>query len=455
MSTTPATSAPPSSPPPPSSSSPPSPSSDGPSWAPLPAHAVTDDADAPPPDPDAAPERVLAGALRWIEAGLEWFRPRRWEEYLPPRPFRPGPLLELLGLLRVLDREGVLPRTAPLPGRALDLAAETAADPAFERSLRRGDAYFPYHLNLVMLLEHLGRPQPALRARCEALLAADAGGHLRPYKPVLNRLELRYFLDRGGLTAPPSLPTVEALLRESVAALAPDVLQLTESETYALTHAVFYATDFGRHRLDLGAGPRAGARLRETVRVLLGVHLARGNLDLLAELLLCTRALAKGPETSPAERTAWHTLARAARPDGAVPSPVHRPEVLATLTGDKAAAYLFGTCYHTTTAAALAAATLRHRPPDTLRPATGTPRPPRAEPAEIRTWARRVAAEAATAPTTLRTAWRDQLAPLLTLAVQARDPHVLAELLTAAESLGTTAHSPAREAAAHLTAWTD
>ncbi|MFC8872566.1 DUF6895 family protein [Streptomyces sp. NPDC057148] len=451
MSTTPAASAPPS-PPPPSSS-------DGPSWPPLPAHAATDDAEAPPPgrdpapDADAAPERVLAGALRWIDANLEWFRPRRWEEHLPPRPFRPGPLLELLGLLRVLDREGVLPRNAALPGRALDLAAETAADPGFERSLRRGDAYFPYHLNLVTLLEHLGRPQPALRARSEALLAADAGGHSRPYKPVLNRLELRYFLDRGGATAPPSLPTVEALLRQSVAALDPDVLQLTESETYALTHAVFYATDFGRHRLDLGTGPRT--RLRETVRVLLGVHLARGSLDLLAELLLCTRALAEGPEISPAERAGWHLLARAVRPDGAVPSPVHRPETLATLTGDKAAAYLFGTCYHTTTAAALAAATLRHHPPGTLRPATGTPPPPPADPAAIRAWARRVTAQAGTAPTTLRTAWHDQLAPLLTLAVQARDPHVLAELLTAAESLGTTARSPAREAAALLTAWTD
>ncbi|MFC7987235.1 DUF6895 family protein [Streptomyces sp. NPDC057336] len=451
MSTTPAASAPP--------SPPPSPPSDGPSWPPLPAHAATDDAEAPPPgrdpapDADAAPERVLAGALRWIDGNLEWFRPRRWEEHLPPRPFRPGPLLELLGLLRVLDREGVLPRNAALPRRALDLAAETAADPGFEGSLRRGDAYFPYHLNLVTLLEHLGRPQPALRARCEALLAAGAGGHHRPYKPVLNRLELRYFLDRGGVTAPPSLPTVEALLRQSVAALDPDVLQLTESETYALTHAVFYATDFGRHRLDLGT--RRRTRLRETVRVLLGVHLARGSLDLLAELLLCTRALAEGPKTSPAERAGWHLLARAARPDGAVPSPVHRPEALATLTGDKAAAYLFGTCYHTTTAAALAAATLRHRPPDTLRPATGTPPPPRADPAAIRAWARRVTAQAGTAPTPLRTAWHDQLAPLLTLAVQARDPHVLAELLTAAESLGTTAHSPAREAAALLAAWTD
>ncbi|MEU1055429.1 hypothetical protein ABZ397_23150 [Streptomyces sp. NPDC005876] len=437
-------------------------SCEGPSWPPLPAHAVPEEGDgaarvrAPgsPPDADTAPERVLTGALRWTEANLEWFRPERWEEYLPPRPFRPGPLLELLGLLRVLDRDGVLPRGAALPSRALDLAAETAADPGFARSLRRGDAYFPYHLDLITLLEHLGRPQPGPRARCEALLAADAGGHCHPYKPVLNRLELRYFLDRGGLTAPPALPTTEALYRQSVAALAPDALQLTESETYALTHAVFYATDFGRHPAAPDDDPDTAARLRRTVRDLLGVHLARGSLDLLAELLLCARALAEGPETHPAERAAWQQMARAARPDGALPSPVHRPEVLTSLTGDKAAAYLFGTCYHTTTAAALAAATLRRRPPDTLRPATGTPPPPCADPAAIRIWARRVTARAGTAPASLLAAWRDQLAPLLTLAVQARDPHVLADLIEAAGSLGVTTRSPAREAAALLAAWT-
>jgi hypothetical protein len=65
-----------------------------------------------------------------------------------------------------------------------------------------------------------------------------------------------------------------------------------------------------------------------------------------------------------------------------------------------------------------------------------------------------VTARAGTAPASLHTAWRDQLAPLLTLAVQARDPHVLADLIEAAGSLGVTARSPAREAAALLAAWT-
>ncbi|MFJ7250970.1 DUF6895 family protein [Streptomyces sp. NPDC098085] len=434
-------------------------------WPSLPAHLRTGRTRL---DEEDAARRVLAGALRWIEAHLEWFAPRRWEEFLPRRPFRPGPLLELLGLVRVLDRSALLPRDAPVPSRALTLAEEAVRDADFARGLHRGDAFFPYHLNLTALLELLGRPHPALRAACEELLAADAGGHCRPYKPVLSRTELRYFIDRGGFTAPAALPGLGALYRESIAARSPDVLQLTGSETYALTHVLFYVTDFGHHRR-LPDRSGAAAEVRETVRVLLGVHLARGGLDLLAELLLCDSALDDGWDdgwsdgqgdgcghghgSGPLRHAGWNALAAAQREDGAVPSPLHRPEVLAGLTGDKAAAYLFGTCYHTTLAAALAAAV---RKPGT--PATGSTQSiggplPRADPEEIRQWARKAAERAGTAPAAVRNAWAAHLDPLLALGVQAHDPGVLADVLRAAERLGRGDRPLVRSAAALLAAW--
>ncbi|MEU7281425.1 hypothetical protein AB0A69_22015 [Streptomyces sp. NPDC045431] len=387
----------------------------------------------------AADRRVLAGALRWVEANLEWFAPGRWEEFLPRRPFRPGPLLELLGLVRVLDRAGVVARDAPLARRALDLAEEAVADAEFGRGLRRGDELFPYHLNLVALLELLGRPQPGPRAVCEELLAADAGGHCRAYKPVLGRLELRYFADRGGFTAPARLPDLGTLYRGSVAALDPDVLQLTASETYALTHALFYATDFG-HRRDLLGGAREVARLRGTVRVLLGAQLVRGGLDLLAELLLCDTALTGAYGCDALVYDAWAALAGAARPDGAVPSPVHRPEVLAGLDGGKAEAYVFGTCYHTTLAAALAAA-VRAGPVAAERP-PGCPPLPGADAAGIGRWAREV-------PGAGPEVW----APLLAAGVQARDTEAVAAVLGAARRLGHGDDPLVGAAAALLSAW--
>ncbi|MCX4970321.1 hypothetical protein OHA98_37295 [Streptomyces sp. NBC_00654] len=418
---------------------------DGPYWPPVPAHARREAAcGAAVPEPDASAGHVLAGALRWLEEYVEWFAAPRWEEYLPRRPFRPGPLLELLGLVRLLDRSGLVPKEAALPSRALDLAARAAGEAEFGQGLRRGDELFPYHLNLIALLETLGRPQPEARAVCQALLAADAGGHTRAYRPVLSQVELRYFVDRGGFAPPAALPALDVLHCRSIAALGPDVLQMTGDETYALTHVLFYVTDFGRTRRLLG-GPGEVARLREPIRVLLGVHLARGSLDLLSELLLCAGALGGRGDDDPLVREGWHALATAQRPDGAVPSPVHRPEVLSGLTGDRAAAYLFGTCYHTTLAAALAAAA-RERRQGAARSAPGDPRQqvppslpvhaPRADREEIRHWARRAAALPRTGSPDMREAWSARLGPLLALAVQARDQEVLAELLYAAGCLG-------------------
>ncbi|WP_051837424.1 DUF6895 family protein [Streptomyces sp. NRRL F-2580] len=372
----------------------------------------------------SAASRVLAGALGWLETNLEWFAPERWEEHLPRRPFPPSTLLELLGLVRLLSRSGVhAEANAAFTRRAVELAARTAAAPSFGEGLRRGDELFPYHLNLVSLLDLLGRPQPTSRTRCQALLDADAGGHTQPHKPVLNRLELRYFLDRGGFAAPSRLPDAESLYAQSIAALSPDVHQLTSSETYALTHSVFYATDFGQRPCPDTPGSEA---LREAVRVLLGVHLARRNLDLLSELLLCARAL--GGPTLTFERQGWEAVEAAQRSDGAVPSPVHRPEVLEGLTGDKAAAYLFGTCYHTTLAAALAATvTLRSVSPG---PDLGVPMP-RADRTEVLAWANEVRKSPSA-----HDAWREQLDPLLVIAVQDADPMLLDEILHAAEHLG-------------------
>ena len=415
-------------------------------------------------DEEEAARRVLTGALEWFEAHLDWFAPRRWEEFLPRRPFRPGPLLELLGLVRVLDRAGILPVTAPLSSRALDLAEETVREAEFAHGLRRGDAYFPYHLNLTALLEILGRPYPELRAACQALLAADAGGHCRPYRPVLSRIELRYFVDRGGFAAPGPLPGLGPLYRESIAARGPDVLQLTDSETYALTHVLFYATDFGRRGLPCRGG--AVTPVREAVRVLTGVHLARGSLDLLAELLLCDTVLGEGTAQAPPgprhgsgtlRRAGWNALAAAQRPDGAVPGPVHRPGILAGLAGDKATAYLFGTCYHTTLASALAAAVQRREPVPAPagppRPAEPTGAPPRADPEEIRQWVRRESEAAQNAPPAVRADLAARLDPLLALAVRAHDQAVLTEVVRAAERLGHGDAPLVRSAAALLAAW--
>ncbi|MFF9814335.1 DUF6895 family protein [Streptomyces sp. NPDC014006] len=404
---------------------------------------------------------VLPGVVGWLERNLCFFDPEMWERHLPRRPFSAGPLLELLGFLRLLSDTPapapVRPVSEGLRAGALALAEQVVDTAEFTRRLRRADEFFPYHLNLVALQHLMGRPRPGLLHRCEALLVAGAGGHFQPHRPLLSRLELRYVADRAGVAVPQGVPGLAALYRQSLPGLGADPLALDDTEVYAFTHALFYATDFGAHALP------PGAAVDDTVRVLLASHLIGGHLDLLAELLLCADVV--GPEETDLVRRGWTALASAQRPDGAVPGPVHRPAVLAGLTGEKAEAYLFGTCYHTTLATGLAAAArLRQvsRPvpqapspclPESAAEGAPSPYPPvGADPDAVREWAGAVAAAAAHATEPDRGRWVEAVAGALVLCARRRDRPGLEAVLGAAGVLGVAGSPLVRSATARLAA---
>jgi hypothetical protein len=273
-------------------------------------------------------------ALGWLEENLEWFDPAVWNELLPARPFPAGPLLELLLLCEHI------PDTR-FAGLALDLADRLTATQEFRAGLYRGDALFTYHVWLLVLMDRLGPARPHLLAAAQSLL--DAG--VRPALDGVGALELRYVADLGGLMSP-HLPPAPRLYRRWREGQHLDPFRLSGNECYALTHAVFYATSFGR--TPLAPDPE----LTRTTLVLLAAHLANDDLDLGAELFH-TALVTSGPEGLGPAR---HRLATAARRGGAVPGPLHDPALVARSTGRKAAAYVFGTCYHTTIVTTLALA---------------------------------------------------------------------------------------------------
>lgn len=295
----------------------------------------------PPVDGD-----LVTGAIDWLTANVAWLDPARWEQFLARRPFPASTVLEVLTLCRSLRRGPRAHQATTLIESSADIAERVVTNPTFLSGLYRADTLFTYHIWLLTLLDVLGRPRSELREVVQRLLDAGCGAVASPGRPAHALVELRYVLELGGYRNP--LPELPELIGHNMLTTGVNPLYLTDNECYAVTHLLFYLTDFADHP---GGVDLPG--IAELVTTLLGVYLAKDDFDLSAELLLC--ALALGQREHDLVTHGWQRLNKARRPDGAVPGPLHDPAVLARLSGAKAAAYLFGTCYHTTVVAALAA----------------------------------------------------------------------------------------------------
>lgn len=304
---------------------------------------MTDTEAGTPTGRDAGPAPgVLEAALSWLRAHAEWFGPR-WDEHFPPRDFDGATVMELLMLCRLLRRTAPSAPGGPGLERA---AAEVARNTVAGAGRDQGTENLPYRLWTLALLDDLGHPAD------EPFAAASALAERHPPRPPgggaspVHALELRHILDLARLPVPADLPGPGPLYEACVAEHADGT---GEYDAYGITHTVLYATDFGDR-----PPPGDTARLGRVLDDLLRAYLSRGHLDLVAELVLCSRIVHGAP--SELERRAWERLAGAQRPDGSLPGPPFDAAVLAERTGEKATAYVFRTCYHTTLVTAMAAA---------------------------------------------------------------------------------------------------
>jgi len=296
----------------------------------------------------AAPRAIADRAVGWLDAHLQWFDPQLWERHLPPRPFPGGPVLELLLLCRQL-REHPTAANDAFVSAAVEIAERVVERPEFVDGLYRAPQLFTYHLWLLAALEALDGAAGGARTVAEALLSAGRTGLPNPGAAAIGALELRHVLDLAAL--PADLPPVTRLGHRWWREHTRNPLVLGDRDVYALTHAVFYCTDFGRFALPLSERERR--ELVELVVVLLGAALARRDADLGAELLHAARIA--GGRSHPAAVAGWAQLSHAQRPDGAIPGPLFEAATAHRLRGERAIAYAFGTGYHTTVVGAIAA----------------------------------------------------------------------------------------------------
>lgn len=297
-----------------------------------------------------------------VDAGPElravtWLADRR--EHLDPAlatddtvMFARKALVEVAVLVGLRARLDPAPLEAPYQ-RLLDVVAQVAARPSYRELVRRDRRALLLYAGVYAALRLCGREDPEFRH----LLEQTVGGRFAtsfervPYR----HLDLLHTLDLAGIDCP--APGVEQVLPLTLVANDPNVWELSTGDVYAITHAVFYLSDFGRRDVDWPPSTDA-ARVVDLLHGCLALARARADADLVGEVLMCLTCL-RAPLT-PFESDARAWLRSWQEPDGKLEGP---PGVVPQALRDADPAWgSWATAYHTTIVGVFDALLLRVTP---------------------------------------------------------------------------------------------
>lgn len=263
-------------------------------------------------------------------------------DYDHPTPPTQTPLLEIPLLCRALQDPAVAAQLSAVTRQQRDnlIIRVAASDRDEDDHLSADPSSYPYQLVRKGLLAGCGiRVDNPDTHR--ALIRLGYGGITSQTRPPSAILELRWAQRLLGAHVVDGDSDAD-LYRRDMLAHNLDLARTTDYEAYIATHLIFYLTDLGRSpwpaELDGDRG-QAAAWMSQ----LLALHLCRSHWDLVAELLLCWRAL--GLADTPLTGYGWEQLHASQGPTGLVPGPWWRDTASAPETS-----------YHTTLVAALAAA---------------------------------------------------------------------------------------------------
>lgn len=313
------------------------------------------------------------------DRAVAWLAARR--ALLDPRGAQPDTVLfTRKALIETAFLAGLRARLddAPLTddyAAILEQVEEAAREPGYQEMIARDESALLLYAGTYAALRLCGRDAPEFQ---RIIRQAVEGGYAAAFERVPYRqLDLLHTLYLCGIEH--DLPSMDDVLPFSLLCRRPNVLKLADRDVYAITHTVFYVTDFGLRDPVWPRGFRPGEGV-ELLEALLVLAEARANADLVGELLCCLYCL--GVTDSHAADRAWAFLESVQEDNGRVNGPegVLHPGIDA---GDSGFRH-WAEGYHTTIVAALAG--LLERSP---RRRTQPPPPPPAVDVPLRTPLRR------------------------------------------------------------------
>lgn len=311
----------------------------------------------PEPSPGVLPQRSKNGKRNSIfiqrlearaRAGLDWLT-QNIDQFSPLGKFGSTPNVKPFAELAILYERLRSLRNDPL-AQSLGLRRHLrrwrrfivghCEDRAFAELARRMPSY-----GYAILLPYIALRSTGYRSSFneESIKLSWSRGFLFSVELVPHRvLDREHFLWKAGLRS--SEPDWLKLYAETVLAVTPDPLHIDKEATYAITHTLFYLSDWGRR---LPPFQEAEAARVTSILDCLIVHYWRlSHWDLLGELL-ANRVSMRARE-SRLEAGAAAAFLKAWRPEGCIPGEGFEIEGLGKAPPSEKESIIFRECYHST-----------------------------------------------------------------------------------------------------------
>lgn len=280
-------------------------------------------------------------AFHWIDQHRDLFNPLQHEEENNASSLYQTKALGELGLLCLLYHRHATGSREPEVERFLRLIYDIWQHAEFQERIVRRPEYFQLHIMVYVVLQQCNMINNSYKEIIQQII--DQKYVTATETTAMRLLDRRHMLDCGQFDH--SLPSYEELYKNTLLAKEPAIVYLTDTDVYAITHALFYLTDFGRCVAPVLDGDHLLA-VRWIIETLLGLYLRRRHWDLVGELLLDCYCLHWYPDII--FTLAWEILMEAQLADGSIPGPRFSEEHLSLLPDSQKMQYCFEQNYHTT-----------------------------------------------------------------------------------------------------------